>query len=79
MLLKMKKINNKKINIKRFKKDLNLVLENYHTNKNLNKDDIFEMEFKIAILEKNLKAEKEILKNLLDWKTIILENMIKNE
>lgn len=79
MLLLMKKINNKKINIKRFKKDLNLVLENYHTNKNLNKDDIFEMEFKIAILEKNLKAEKEILKNLLDWKTIILENMIKNE
>ena len=66
MLLLMKKINNKKINIKRFKKDLNLVLENYHTNKNLNKDDIFEMEFKIAILEKNLKAEKEILKNLLD-------------
>ena len=79
MLLLMKKINNKKINIKRFKKDLNLVLENYHTNKNLNKDDIFEMEFKIAILEKDLKAEKEILKNLLDWKTIILENMIKNE
>ena len=48
-------INIKKNNIKRFKKELNLVLENYHkNNKKLNKDDIFEMEYKIAILEKNL-------------------------
>lgn len=79
MQLLIKKINNKKMNIKKYKAYLNLLLENYQKNKKLSKDDIFEMEFKIAILEKNLKAEKEILKNLLDWKTIILENMIKNE
>ncbi len=73
-------INIKKNNIKRFKKDLNLVLENYHkNNKKLNKDDIFEMEYKIAILEKNLKLEKQILKNLFDWKIIILKNNENNE
>lgn len=37
------------------------------------------MEYKIAILEKNLKLEKQILKNLVDWKIIILENNKNNE
>ena len=78
MPLLMKKINIKKNNIKRFKKDLKLVLENYQKNNiKLNKDDIFEMEYKIAILEKNLKSEKQILKNLLDWKIIILNERNK--
>ena len=72
-------INLKKMNIKRFKKYLNLLLENYQKNTKLSKDDIFEMEYKIAILEKNLKLEKQILKNLLDWKIIIIENRKKNE
>lgn len=80
MPLLMKKINIKKNNIKRFKKDLKLVLENYQKNNiKLNKDDIFKMEYKIAILEKNLKLEKQILKNLFDWKIIILKNNENNE
>ena len=78
MPLLMKKINIKKNNIKRFKKDLKLVLENYQKNNiKLNKDDIFKMKYKIAILEKNLKSEKQILKNLLDWKIIILNERNK--
>ena len=74
MQLLIKKINNKKMNIKKYKKYLNLLLENYQKNKKLSKDDILEMEYRIAILEKNLKIEKQILKNLLDWKIIISEN-----
>ena len=78
MPLLMKKINIKKNNIKRFKKDLKLVLGNYQKNNiKLNKDDTFKMEYKIAILEKNLKSEKQILKNLLDWKIIILNERNK--
>ena len=79
MQLLIKKINNKKMNIKKYKAYLNLLLENYQKNKKLSKDDIFEMEYRIAILEKNLKSEKQILKNLLDWKIIIMENRKKNE
>ena len=33
----------------------------------------------MAILEKNLKLEKQILKNLFDWKIIILKNNENNE